>query len=56
MSILQRGGLGDVLKYVGLTTVAAGSLLLLLENRERRKRTFSERSVVIVTGCDSGLG
>ncbi|XP_021694992.1 D-beta-hydroxybutyrate dehydrogenase, mitochondrial [Aedes aegypti] len=56
MSILQRGGLSDVLKYVGLTTVAAGSLLLLLENRERRKRTFSERSVVIVTGCDSGLG
>ncbi|XP_065076402.1 D-beta-hydroxybutyrate dehydrogenase, mitochondrial [Ochlerotatus camptorhynchus] len=56
MSILQRGGIGNLVKYVGLTTVTAGTLLLLLENRERRKRTYSERSVVIVTGCDSGLG
>ncbi|XP_055637730.1 D-beta-hydroxybutyrate dehydrogenase, mitochondrial [Toxorhynchites rutilus septentrionalis] len=55
-SVSLRGDTGDLLKYVGLSTVAAGLLLVLLSRRERRKRTATERSVVFVTGCDSGLG
>ncbi|XP_055601460.1 D-beta-hydroxybutyrate dehydrogenase, mitochondrial [Uranotaenia lowii] len=58
MAVLQRCGLGDIIKYVGLTTAAAATLGILLSNTasERRKRNFSRRSVVFITGCDSGLG
>ncbi|XP_058444343.1 D-beta-hydroxybutyrate dehydrogenase, mitochondrial [Malaya genurostris] len=57
LSVLQRGGTTELLKYAALTT--GGSLLLLLLTgtaRDRRKRRPNERLIVIVTGCDSGLG
>ncbi|XP_055524474.1 D-beta-hydroxybutyrate dehydrogenase, mitochondrial [Wyeomyia smithii] len=67
MSVLQHGSSFDWLKYVTLTT--GGSLLLLLiannissaakqrnASKGRRKANPREQSVMIVTGCDSGLG
>ncbi|XP_038116428.1 D-beta-hydroxybutyrate dehydrogenase, mitochondrial [Culex quinquefasciatus] len=56
MSVLQRGSGADLVKYAGLMTVSTATLLLLLGSRERRKLRFTERSIVFVTGCDSGLG
>ncbi|EDS36085.1 estradiol 17-beta-dehydrogenase 2 [Culex quinquefasciatus] len=56
MSVLQRGSGADLVKYAGLMTVSTATLLLLLGSRERRKLRFTERSIVVVTGCDSGLG
>ncbi|XP_058826531.1 D-beta-hydroxybutyrate dehydrogenase, mitochondrial-like isoform X2 [Topomyia yanbarensis] len=58
LSVLQRGETSELIKYAALMT--GGTMLLLLltsgGGRERRTRRSTERLVVIVTGCDSGLG
>lgn len=56
MNSLQQAEGSDLVKYFGITTVSTAALILFLGNRQRRKHTVTQHSVVFVTGCDSGLG
>lgn len=54
VSVLLSGGPKDYVRYVGYTTAGTIALFGILSRRQRR--TVDSQHVVVVTGCDSGLG
>lgn len=42
------------LKYIGLATLAGAGVISLLNYK--KTKTVNENDLVIITGCDSGLG
>ena len=53
-AVICRGSMKDLIKYVGITTITAGTILLFL--REKSMKQVGRKNVVFITGCDSGLG
>lgn len=52
--ILLNGNGTKICQYVTLSTIGAGLVISLI--RRNLQRTVNERNVVLITGCDSGLG
>lgn len=53
-SVLVQRSPRNLIKYVGLSTIGAGLFVSII--RQKTKRAVSPKSVVFITGCDSGLG
>jgi short chain dehydrogenase len=53
-NVTTRGNLQDIMMYAGITTAAATVILCYVNAREQRK--IDANKVVLITGCDSGLG
>lgn len=52
--ILKQGNGGKVFKYVALSSVGAGIVYTIIQRH--RQKTVNERNLIVITGCDSGLG
>lgn len=52
--ILIQGNSWKIAKYVTLSTIGAGIVYTIIQ-RNRQKRV-GERNLIVITGCDSGLG
>lgn len=53
-SVLRNGNLRSVTKYVGFSAIGAGLFLRFI--RKPAKKIVNPKQVVLITGCDSGLG
>jgi protein-S-isoprenylcysteine O-methyltransferase Ste14 len=53
-NMITRGSLPEVLTYAGITTATAALILYYINARELRK--VDANKIVLITGCDSGLG
>lgn len=53
-TVVMKGNIGNISRYVGFTAVSAGIFYTII--RQKSKRAVSNKSVVLITGCDSGLG
>lgn len=42
------------IKYIGLAALAGGGIISLLNHKSTK--TVNENDLVVITGCDSGLG
>lgn len=49
-----NGNARGISKYVSLTAVGAGLFYSII--REKSKKSMNAKNVVLITGCDSGLG
>lgn len=54
-SVLSSGNVRHIVQYTAYTAAGAGTMLALL-TRFRTRRRVDRTNVVVVTGCDSGLG
>lgn len=54
ISVLVNGKTTQYLEYLGLSLVGAGFLIKFLS--EKPKATVNYKNVILITGCDSGLG
>lgn len=52
--ILLNGNGSKICQYITFSTIGAGLVVSLI--RRNRQKTVNERNVVLITGCDSGLG
>lgn len=52
--VLINGNTHNVLKYLTLSSIGAGFMYSLVQRN--RKKTVNENNVILITGCDSGLG
>lgn len=52
--ILLNGSGMKILKYVTFSTIGAGLVFSLIQRN--RQKPINARNVILITGCDSGLG
>lgn len=52
--VLIKGNGMKIFKYIAFSSVATGVLYSLIQRN--RQKTVNERNVILITGCDSGLG
>ena len=52
--ILAKGNLLGLARFVGLSAVSGAGMCYYL--RAKEKKPVSHRDVILITGCDSGLG
>lgn len=52
--VLIHGNGMKILKYITFSSIATGVLYSLIQRN--RQKTVNERNVILITGCDSGLG
>ncbi|XP_031637542.1 D-beta-hydroxybutyrate dehydrogenase, mitochondrial [Contarinia nasturtii] len=52
--VLLDGNRSKILKYITFSWISAAVLCSLIQRN--RQKTLSERNVILITGCDSGLG
>lgn len=52
--VLVNGSGGKIFKYITFSSIGAGIVYSLIQRN--RQKTVNERNVILITGCDSGLG
>lgn len=52
--VLIKGNGIKIMKYLTFSSIGAGVLYSLIQRN--RQKTVHERNVILITGCDSGLG
>lgn len=54
--ILMYGNGIKIIKYVSFTSFGIGVVFSIIKRNYQRKQTVNERNLILITGCDSGLG
>lgn len=54
ISVASKGSFANFVEYVGMASIGTG--ILMTKAYKEQKLTLSKKDVVVVTGCDSGLG
>lgn len=52
--ILKNGNGSKISKYLTFSTIGAGIMYAVIQRH--RKKSVNEHNVILITGCDSGLG
>lgn len=52
--ILIQGNGGKIAKYVTLSSIGAGIVYTIIQRH--RQKAVNEQNLIVITGCDSGLG
>lgn len=52
--MLIDGNGSKIFKYITLSSIGAGIMYSLIQRHH--KKTVNDRNVILITGCDSGLG
>lgn len=52
--MLIKGNGIKIMKYITFASAGAGVLYSLIQRN--RQKTVNDRNVILITGCDSGLG
>lgn len=52
--VLMDGNGGKILKYITFSSIGAGVVYSIIQ-RQRQKKV-NEKNLIVITGCDSGLG
>lgn len=52
--VLINGNVNKIFKYLTLSSIGAGIMYSLVQRN--RKKAVNENNVILITGCDSGLG
>lgn len=52
--VLFNGNANKIFKYLTFSSIGAGIMYSLVQRN--RKKTVNENNVILITGCDSGLG
>lgn len=52
--VLINGNGIKIMKYITFSSIGAGVLYSIIQRN--RQKTVNERNVILITGCDSGLG
>lgn len=52
--LLCDGNYVKIVKYIGFTAIGASALYFLVQRKRQKK--VDARNMILITGCDSGLG
>lgn len=52
--LLYHGNGGKIAKYIAFSSAGAGVVYTLIQRN--RQKAVNERNLILITGCDSGLG